>query len=476
MKVATALKKNLKKVVYETRGIKIKHLISLMLAGGILFSFCYSGKYIYGEYASSRAKVDLYYEEIANAQYPDKSRFVYYDFVDIERIDAALRKVQEKGIYKNFTAQDLQNCFYIYSNLDSSVKDAVDYARSEGQNYSYIANEYTISFFQPHDYSGNIFAGFFGKDRSTEFLEALMTVNYDYFVNYCGGSGGFTKLTDIGDMSKYDFDEKVSVYGLRINTIIDTLNFLDRTDDDFISVTKDRTIKDVVEEYKLLKNELETISNFVTSSGLTSDLQMTKNKLSTNLETATLRFMKSNDLFNINQYAQNSYDHTFTENLIVVALDDDDGLYQARPKTAFDKVVDQKHNAMEDKADYQSKINELNRRIVQYDSTTHNGEEYARLCEKGNELLNTFDTDYKALSAGAAEIVSEYYDSSNNGFMHYRIEKRQIFDMDYAKRVFVMFVTGCIGAFILCVLFNSYQEYAKAKKKRRIAEAIRNEM
>ncbi len=476
MKISTALKKNFKKVVYETRGIKIKNLISLMLAGGMLLTVLYSGKYIYSEYASSRAKVDLYYDEIADAQYPDKSRFTYYDFVNTDRIEAALKRVQEKGIYKNLTAQDLQDCFYIYSDLDSSVKDAVDYARSEGQNYSYVANEYSISYFQPHDYSEGMFAGLFGKDLSTEFLEALMEVNYEYFVTYCGGNGGFDELTDIGDMSIYDYDEKVAVYELRINSIIDTLNAIDRTDNDFVSVTTNKTIKDVVGEYKLLKTDLETISNFVVSSGLTGDLQVTKNKLNTNMETSTLKFMKSSDLVDINQYAQDSYDHAFTENLIVVAIDDEKGLYQARPKTAFDKVVDQKHDAMEDRAYYQSKISELTRTIEQYDTTTHSGEEYERLCEKGDELLNTFDAEYKSLCNEAREIISEYYDSSNSGFMHYRIEKRQIFDMDFFKKVFIMFVMGCIGTFIICVLFNSYQEYAKAKKKRKIAEAIRSEM
>ncbi len=477
MKKPGFMKKSLKRIVYETRGINPKTLISLMLVGGILFSLFYSVNFVYTDYASSSAKVDLFYQEIADAQYPDKSRFTYYDLIDEARIDEALKKMQEKGVYTNFTAEQLQDEFSIYSYLDSSVRDAVDSARSEGSNYSYVANEYSVTFYQPHDYKDkNVLKKLFGKDYSDEFLTALMDVNYEYFVEKYGGQGGFESLTDMGDLSCYDYDEKIDVYNLRITGIINSLNSLTLKSDNFVSPVHNRTIKDLVEEYKLLKSQLNTISNFVTSSGITRDVEVSTNKLNTNLEMTQLKFKKSSDLYEINKYAQSAYDHTFTENLIVVALDDREGLYQARPKTAFDSVVDQKHEAMEDKAYYTSEVEDITKTILKNEETTHSGKSYERLCEKCEEYLGKFDSDYEALCNMASEVLGEYYDVKNKGFMHYSVEKKNLFDMSFLTKCAVMFVMGSVFAFVLCVLFNSYQEYAKIRKKRKIVRALHSEL
>ncbi len=476
MKNTGSIKRGFKKIFYEARGIKAKTLVSLMLAGGIALSAAYTGKLLYCEYASSRAEVDLYYNEIAKAQYPDKSRFTYYDFVDADKIAEALEIIQQRGIYENFTPEELQKKFYIYSKLDSSVREMVDYARSEGQNYSYVANEYAISFFQPHDYKDkNIFNRFFGKDYSKEFLEILMEVNYRHFVNDLGGAGGFRRLTETGDLSKYDFEEKASMYDMRINSVIDTLNALDKTSDNFVSPTQNRSLKDIVGEYRILSADLDTIVNFITSSGITKDLEVTKTKRNTNIEPTLLSYNKSNDLYNINLFAQNAYDHTFTENLIVVALDESDGLYQARPKTAFDTVVEQKHDAMEDAANYMSKLNELNTASAKYTATTLSEEDYARLSEKCIELQTAFDEAYTALSEKAARVVEEFYSSSNNGFMHYKVEKRSLFGMSFLSRFVIMFILGAVCAFIACVCVNSCREYEKARKRRKIVEELRKE-
>ena len=142
----------LKRAFYKGRAKNFKKLISLMLILGIIASAAYFCKYAYVEYAVSRAHIILNYPEIAESKYPDGSRFTYYDFTCDENLQEALKIMQDKGKYVNFTVDDIRDKFYIYSYLDGSAGASVSSARSEGNDFSYVANEYKITFVQPHDY------------------------------------------------------------------------------------------------------------------------------------------------------------------------------------------------------------------------------------------------------------------------------------------------------------------------------------
>ena len=139
-------KNAIKRVLYKSRAAKFKKLITFMLILGILASMAYFVKYAYVQYAVSRAHVVLNYPGIAESQYPDGSRFTYYDFTCDENLEDALEIMQSRGKYVNFTVDDIRDNFYIYSYLDGSAVSSVSTARSEGNDFSYVANEYKITF------------------------------------------------------------------------------------------------------------------------------------------------------------------------------------------------------------------------------------------------------------------------------------------------------------------------------------------
>ena len=67
----------LKKLFYRNKLTGFKRMIAWMIVGGILASSLYSIKYLYTQYASANIDISLLYPEIANSNYPDKSRFTY---------------------------------------------------------------------------------------------------------------------------------------------------------------------------------------------------------------------------------------------------------------------------------------------------------------------------------------------------------------------------------------------------------------
>ena len=226
----------IKRIFYKGRATRFKKLILFMFILGALASMAYFVKYAYVEYAVSRAHVILNYPEIAESKYPDGSRFTYYDFTCDENLEDALEIMKADGKYLNFTVDDIRDNFYIYSYLDGSAGASVSTARSEGNDFSYVANEYKITFIQPHDYKNpNIIKKVFSSDQSDAFLQALVDVNKTKIAQSLGGINGFKTLTEPTEKCDYDYSEVVSVYTTKINNIIACLKQLEKKQPDFVS-------------------------------------------------------------------------------------------------------------------------------------------------------------------------------------------------------------------------------------------------
>ena len=238
--------KSLKKVVYKSRMNTLKRFIVLMIVGGMIMSLLYFGKYTYFQYAASKAHIVLNYPEIENSSYPDGSRFAYYDFVSDDKIEAALEKMHKQGKYMNFGVEDVKYEFDVYSYLDDSASAEVSSRRSEGNDFSYVANEYYIKFIQPHDYKNeNFIEKIYSPDYSDEFLKALVEVNRKYFAETKGGMEGFEKLTQLDNaIADYDYSEKAGVYRTQINAIISYLGVMEKKNPEFKSEVYNMTIKD----------------------------------------------------------------------------------------------------------------------------------------------------------------------------------------------------------------------------------------
>lgn len=465
----------LKRAFYRGKVTKFKKLIALMLVFGILASIVYFCKYAYVEYAVSRAHIILNYPEIAESRYPDGSRFTYYDFICDENLDAALKIMQDKGKYTNFTVDDIRDNFYIYSYLNGSAGASVTTARSEGNDFSYVANEYRITFVQPHDYkSKNLYSKFLGKDLSGEFLEALVEVNRKKMAQTLGGSDGFALLSAPVSVGDYDYSEEVGVYKTKINNIISYLKYLDKQQPDFVSETTGLTLNDLKGKYTfLISNALDGINNFVESSGISKDLEQTTNKINVNIENNRLKFNKEFSKVEINKFAMHNYDQTFTENLINVIQNEEYGLYQARPKTAFDTVSRQKHESDERVSEYETKINIFENELDIYANVITTPEEHARLTEKCNNLITAFEKEYSELTKTSNAVIEEYFNTTNEDYITAKITPKGLINKNAIVKSAIAFALGVGFAFVIGVLNASLADRRRIKKKKKLINKIK---
>ena len=468
-------KNAIKRVLYKSRATKFKKLITFMLALGILASIAYFVKYAYVEYAVSRAHVVLNYPEIAESKYPDGSRFTYYDFTCDENLEEALKIMQSRGKYMNFTIDDIRDNFFIYSYLDGSAVSSVSTARSEGNDFSYVANEYKITFIQPHDYKNpSIIGKVFSRDDSKEFLQVLIDVNQAIIAHKLGGINGFKILTDASTESSYDYTEEVSIYKTKINNIIACLKELERKQPGFVSEKHGLSLNDLRGKYNfLISNNLDGINNFVESSGISKDLDQTSNKINVNIENYTVKHNKSASKVEINDFAMKNYDQTFTENLINVIQNDEYGLYQARPKTAFDTVSRQKHESNESVSEYNSKINIFSKELDIYDDVAMTPEEHERLIVKCDGLIDAFEKEYGELSTLANEVVEEYYNRVNEEFISTKITPKGLISKNLIVKMGIAFLLGVALAFVIAVFVISLEDRLKINKKKKLIESIK---
>lgn len=468
-------KKSIKKLVYIRKTNRFKRLLSLMIIGGIVGSLFYFCRFSYNEYAAARANIVLSFPQIAQSEYPDGSRFSYYDLISEENLQMALDTMHKKGKYMNFTVNDIKNNFYIYTTMKGSASSMVSSERSEGNDYSYVANEYKITFIQPHDYEQeDLLHGIVAPDYSSEFLDALVEANRVRIAEDFGGINSFQSLTEIEDTENYDYSEELNIYRTKINTIRSYLKYLINLDSDFVYKEDGLTLNDIENKYEfLIVDRLDGISDFVESSGISKDLNLTANKLNVHIENTTLKYVKQVDRSSNNQYAITNYDQTFTENLINVVQNNEYGLYQARPKTAFDSVVVQKHEADEYVAEYSADINKYNNELNIYNTSLQTPEEYDRLVGKCEALMDDFKEEYASLSVVASKVVKAYYNDKNESFIEARITDRAFISKSLIIKLGAIFAIIAAIVFGVVIIFWAIRDRIKLWRKRRLIKKIK---
>lgn len=454
---------------------RFKRIFLLMCVVGVAFAAFYCGKVFFSEYASAQAHITLTYPEIASSTYPDGERFTAYSLIEDEKLQEALNRLQAEGKYENYTVEDVKEKLFLYSYLKESAGQSVSEARSAGNDYTYVANEYRLTYIQPHDYRNpSLSQKLFSPDYSMEFLETLVEINREQIAQYAGGPEGFLTLTELGDLQGLDYEEEVQQVRTHVNSIVEYLNDLEEQSPGFVSSEENISVKDLVGDFRLLNTDmLDGLANYIESSNISRDVEIATNRLQVNLENNTLEYEKQSDRSVVNKYAIDNYDHTFTENLINVVLDENNALYQARPKTAFDTVVEQKHDADEQSAAYIAEITTINQDLTDYGKVSQNSAAYQRLCENCDAYLEQLHEEYQALTQKASAVVQEYYEEANEDYLRCEVVERDLLDKDLFLRAGVFFCVGALLTFIVCMVFSILQDKVMLRQKRKLLAHIK---
>ena len=217
---------------------------------------------------------------------------------------------------------------------------------------------------------------------------------------------------------------------------------------------------------------LDEIDNYIQNSGIALDRESMINKLTVQIEELTLKYNKDLDKAKNNGYARDEYDHTFTENLIIVATSDDNGLYQARPKTVFDTVVNQFNDAMNSSIEYSTTIKDKQRDLLMYQQADANSAEFQRMDEKCRSLMAAYEEDQRALCELTRTTVEQFLSYYNNGYLSYEVERKPVISLSLVIKAAFIFVMGALVIVMLTVVASPLRDVlaiaARRRKMRRI--------
>ena len=435
---------------------------------GLLCSALFTGYHYYGGYTAASAVVSVVYPEIADGIYPDGSRFTMYSFADEETVSAVLEEMQAEGKYASFTAEDLMQGISVTAIMDSTVGETVTSMQSEGNDYSYYSSEDQVSFTQPR--VGERFSPmqFLEANHSVEFLQRLIAYKQAEISRLYGGYTGFERLTSANVPASLDYDEWVTSFDANNRAIRSFLRNVNQTAGDFHSAATGKTVSDLIGLYTTMGEErLDEISNYIKNSGLTKDRESFLNKLNIQIENTTLQYNKAVNEASINSYAMNAYDHTFTENLLIVATSDDTGLYQARPKTVFDTVVDQYNDANNRSIEYASELRDMQEDLAIYQQIDEASAEYQRIVARCNELIAAYEADYQSLCEMARSTLADYLVFRNNDYLDYKVQTDRLFTPVFVLRIAVVFVVGALVVVMLRVVLTPLSDLRELKRRRR---------
>lgn len=451
------------------------HLVSALCVGGIL-AVLVLGRGIYYNFYYDCVHLSLVYPNIENGQYPDGERFLMYDFLDNDVVSEALDKMHEKGWYTDITLAQIQQNLGVTAYLTNPVQDKVEGSIASGKDFSYYSNEYLIYFNQPnpiHLRDWSDFFGLFRKNRSQEFLDELVRANIKKFSEEHADSGqAFYNLTSGISDEDYDYTDITDYYKLKVNASLDYLQEKDAEGKAYVAKSTGLSFKDLIASYQaLLDVDIQKLESYVKSSRLTKNLEQFKNRNHVLIENDTLSMLKQQDEASLAKTAMEEYDHTFTENIIIVSENEENGLYQARPKTGYDTVTQRTLTASTNAVTLSENIDELNLKVSQYtEAAAADPAEYARMCSVANQMVDEFDQKYEELFEKSNATINEYLQYVNGNYIETSARHTSLVNMNMIIKTIIFFAVGFAFAVLFALAGKLAQTYGwpggskKAKK------------
>lgn len=441
------------------------------VAFGLVCSLLFTSYHYYRDYAAAKASISVVYPEIAGGTYPDGSRFTMYSLADEEAVQAVLDEMQAEGKYSSFTAADLMQGIRVTAVIDDSVGETVASMQSEGNDYSYYSSRYEISFVQPRAGENFSLSQLVEANHTEEFLQRLIACKQEEIACFYGKLNAFREMTRADVPDTLDYDEWVTTFDANNRAIRSFLRNINQSAGNFHSDTTGKTIGDLIGMFTTMGEErLTEISNYIKNSGLTRDRESFLNKLNVRIENAALACGKAVEEASINGYAMNAYDHTFTENLLIVATSADNGLYQARPKTVFDTVVNQYNDATNRSIEYANSIQDMQDELAIYQQTDETSAEYQRMAARCSELMEAYEADYRDLCALAMTTLTDYLSFHNNGYLEGQVEPDWLFSLRFVLRILAVFGMGSLVVVMMRVVLSPLGDRRTLRRRRREME------
>ena len=404
---------------------------------------------------SYQIRVSYIYPGAENGLYPDGERLLRDDLIDSGRVEEALEAMRAKGWYSDIPLREIRNNLRVQEHLSYPVQNKVQSLRAQGEEYTYYNNEYILTFTQPLVLHWKDPADWFGltrPDRSKEFVEALMQSVFNNFIREHTEGDVFAQFCDYMDTDGLDYGGIVDECGEKVTLCINYLTKKQEADSTFVSETTGLSFEDLIAGYQSLADvQIARLLKYTSAGKLTRSLDELINRLEVEAEDQRLVEKKKLDESSINKKAMLEYDHTFSENIIIVSVNEENGLYQARPKTGYDTVTQRTLDAGVAATNAANVVKNDQRLIAEYTASMSAHGTQERL-EEAEAIVESIYEEYDRLRDLSVATIRDFlYQNYGNYIKTSEAEKGQSVLITLI-RLCALFVTGLCVTALACLM------------------------
>ncbi len=423
---------------------------------------------------STSMVVSFIYPSSEKGQYPDMTRLNIYDFISDEVLEGAVMLYNDE-MGTELEPSDIKGSIVVNEYVSSTLAEKVQTARLNGEDYFYFANEFTITCNPMRKWNSSDFIHLFGlipNINSKIMSEKLYQSYSEYFMNSHTEMNIIPRLATEIDYTNYDYLEIASVFESKINMYIDYLEAKNQENGSFMSKTTGMTFNDLIVELKNLKNlKIENLKGFISASKIAKNTETYINKLRAENENLTLTYNKYQGEADVARMAMTAYDHTFEENIVITGMNDEIGLYQARPKTAYDTITKRALNYGVKATSILKDIEENNRIINIYSTTMLDPAESERLHNVINSMISEIDASCAVLTENANKTVEDFLNEKSNDYLRRSVSKKNYLSLNTIVMCAAIFIIVAIAAVVVCfcydILSSQYKIIMQMREEKR---------
>ena len=430
----------------------------VLLASGLVFSVLFAAYATMNTYFTEYALISYIYPNSEKGLYPDGTRFNIFDFTSVELLQKTVEDYNAVSGKKLVSPDDLADKIVISEYLSGSVMEKVQAARNKGEDYSYFANEYVVEF-QPvrkMDFSApeRLF-GLIPALNSRSFLDTLYENYTYYFMNDHTEMNIIPRINERIRYDDYDYIEIADVFEKRITMYINYLETKKYENGGFVSGETNMTFDDLIAEFQTLKSVgIQNLKSFVSSSKLAKNPETLVNKLRAQNEKNYVNFNKLDGESYVAKIAMLEYDHTFEENIVIAGINEEIGLYQARPQTAYDLITKRSLDKGVEAQNLLKDLEENDRLIEAYSSSDMTEQERERLSAIADGMITQIEEQNTRLTELANQTVDDYLVDKCSNYVRFASLPKSYFSIALLIKCGILFILGIIVMLALLLLID----------------------
>lgn len=447
-----------------------------LVLGAIVMSFLFLIYNGYQTHYSESITLSLIYPNSEKGKYPDNTRLNIYDLLSEQVLNQAVENYnkEKKETRPEITVADIASHIKIVEHISPSLQEEIESARKNGQAYSYFINEFDVTCPPLNRFSFTEFRYLFGILPYVD-NELLLEKIYESYSSYVTAEHAemniIERLSNKMNFDGYDYLEYTSTLNSQIATYLNYLNAKNSENGAFVSTTTGASFNDLITEFTNLKNyQIYSLSSFVSSSRLAKNTEEFVNIKETDNESKWIQYLKYQGEAEFARKAMLQYDHTFEENIVITGIDEKIGLYQARPKTAYDTITQRTLKFEVSAKNLQTDIAENQRAIQEYTNTDLSPEERARLMGIADSMIEEINQRLSELIQKANATVEDFLKSKSSDYISSTPMKKAYLSFAVLIRCGMMFFLGALFSLIAVALYELLRDQYNILKKRQNAQ------